>query len=198
MRPLLAQAQLDEASLDALTDNETLVARLQQLLLAKAVSLGHRPSVSTLRSDVDLLAAFAHHPAALRRRVGEIVAYKADPRMQRVVFDATCRRMSLAGGSWFVITVRGESFVHNQIRNIVGALGLLLNDVVPIEWLHSALVPSPHRVAMPLAPAENLVLTSYRSFDENLLFADGQEVHRRRILALCISTACTHRPANNF
>lgn len=63
-----------------------------------------------------------------------------------------------SGREFVEVTVKGESFMYNQIRHMVGAALAVSAGLVPLELLECALSEPARMGRLPLAPPETLVL----------------------------------------
>ena len=65
-------------------------------------------------------------------------------------------------GELIEITAEARSFLHHQVRNMVGTLKLVGDGSWPIERVRAVLGAADRTAAGPTAPAEGLCLTGVR------------------------------------
>ncbi|HEX2525082.1 MAG TPA: tRNA pseudouridine(38-40) synthase TruA [Geminicoccus sp.] len=61
-------------------------------------------------------------------------------------------------GEIVIVDVRARSFLHHQVRNIVGTLALIGSGKHPCGWMKDVLAARDRRLAGPTAPADGLTL----------------------------------------
>ncbi|MEM6638166.1 MAG: tRNA pseudouridine(38-40) synthase TruA [Pseudomonadota bacterium] len=84
-----------------------------------------------------------------------------------IEFDA----MHCTGGSEIVARFRARSFLHHQVRSIIGTLERVGAGAWPAERVRDALVAADRAACGPVAPADGLVLTGV-SYPEDPFKAD--------------------------
>jgi len=73
------------------------------------------------------------------------------------IFMSEGRVFEEGGGKYLAVAFRGQSFLYNQIRLMIGSALAAVTGLLPEEAMDAALL-SPYMVYSPLAPAEGLYL----------------------------------------
>lgn len=73
------------------------------------------------------------------------------------IFKSEGRVFEEGGGRCLAVSFRGQSFLYNQIRLMIGSALAVVTGLLPEEAMDAAL-HTPYMIYSPLAPAEGLYL----------------------------------------
>jgi tRNA pseudouridine38-40 synthase len=95
-----------------------------------------------------------------------------DPQAYRFIHRAKAFETLVFGGIEFIrITIRGQSFLYNQIRKMIGMIFLIMHYELPDSLITEALTS--YQFNIPIAPAEGLML--------NRVFTDSYNKNKTEI-----------------
>lgn len=97
------------------------------------------------------------------------------------IFKSEGRVFEEGEGRYVAVSFRGQSFLYNQIRLMIGGALAVVTGLLPEEALDAALT-TPYMIYSPLAPAEGLYLkrlTFGRQTRNTVLLDDGDRQELR-------------------
>ena len=114
--------------------------------------------VTWLRTS--LCAASMHEAAQSLLGEQDFSAFRAASCQSTTPFREVREINVLGQGSFIVMEIRANAFLHHMVRNIAGSLSLIGRKIKPVDWIAELLQGKDRTLAADTAPPDGLYLTA--------------------------------------